>query len=412
VDAAVLSRQGWLVGAGGLGLVALGRLLGVFELFILGGVALALVAVALLLVASTRLRLEVGRELHPPRVYAGTPSRVDLRVRNLGDRPTPVLRLVDPVSGTRGAELLVAPLEPQAISRAAYRLPTERRGVLHVGPLRVTIGDPFGLTSLALQAAPRTDLTIFPRIDDIVAVPHTSGHDPHAGAEHATSLGRTGEDFYGLRTYVVGDDLRRVHWPSTARRDDLMVRQDELPWQGRVTVLLDVRRSTHSPESLELAVSAAASVVTASWRRRDLVRVLSTDGQDSGFAAGHAHVESVMEHLAVIRSVPGGTLRGVLNLLNRGAAGGGALVVVVADLPPAELQAVVRLRGGFGALTIVQFDRSSWDPAAEPVQAVASPALMRIVGGTTFAEVWNRTMSRRRRPGGVPLGTTVPGVRA
>jgi hypothetical protein len=120
-----------------------------------------------------------------------------------------------------------------------------------------------------------------------------------------------------------------------------------------------------------------------------------------------------MEHLAVIRSIPGGTLRGVLNLLNRGAAGGGALVVVVADLPAAELQAVVRLRGGFGALTIVQFDRSAWDPAAEQGQAVASPALMRIVSGTSFAEVWNRTMTGRRRSGGgVPVGTTVPGVRA
>ena len=69
-----------------------------------------------------------------------------------------------------------------------------------------------------------------------------------------------GDDFYALRDYVVGDDLRRVHWPSTARHDELMVRQDEMPWQGRATVLLDVRRAAHTAASLELAVSAAASV--------------------------------------------------------------------------------------------------------------------------------------------------------
>jgi len=49
-------------------------------------------------------------------------------------------------------------------------------------------------------------------------------------------VGRVGDDFYALRPYVVGDDMRKVHWPSTARRDELMVRQDELPWQGRVTI--------------------------------------------------------------------------------------------------------------------------------------------------------------------------------
>ncbi len=69
----------------------------------------------------------------------------------------------------------------------------------------------------------------------------TTGNDPLAGAEHPNALGRGGEDFYALRHYVVGDDLRRVHWPSTARHDELMVRQDELPWQGRATVLVDVR---------------------------------------------------------------------------------------------------------------------------------------------------------------------------
>ena len=77
-------------------------------------------------------------------------------------------------------------------------------------------------------------------------LPQTHGRDPHAGAEHPNAVARSGEDFYALRPYVVGDDLRRVHWPSTARHDELMVRQDELPWQGRATVLLDVRRGAHA----------------------------------------------------------------------------------------------------------------------------------------------------------------------
>ena len=157
-------------------------------------------------------------------MYAGSPSRVELSIRNDGERTTPVLRLFDPVSGTRGADLLLSPLEPDVVNRAAYRLPTERRGIAEIGPLEVVVGDPFGLATSSTIAAPHTELTVFPRIDEIVPVPHTSGDDPHAGADHPSALGRTGEDFYALRPYVVGDDLRRVHWRSTARHDELMVK--------------------------------------------------------------------------------------------------------------------------------------------------------------------------------------------
>jgi uncharacterized protein (DUF58 family) len=408
----VLTRQGWLVGLGGVGLIVFGRLLGVRELYGLGAAALALLVLATTAVAITKLRLEVGRELYPPRVHAGTLSRVELRVRNVGLRRTPVLKLLDPVSGTRGAELLLGPLEPQGTARAAYRLPTDKRGVLKVGPLEVIVADPFGLTSVATAAAPRTELTVFPRVDDIVRLPHTTGHDPHAGADHPNALGRTGEDFYALRPYEVGDDLRRVHWPSTARHDELMVRQDELPWQGRATVVLDVRRSTHTAPSLELAVSAAASVVTVCWRRRDLVRLLSTDGADSGFAAGHAHIEAIMEHLAVVQPTPGGTLRGALDALRRSGAGGN-LVVIVANLAQAELDTVAQMSPSFGALTVIQFDRSSWDPAAPVPTPVPGPNVLRVTRDRPFVVAWNQAMSRR---GGVagrpPTGTTVPGVRS
>ena len=233
------------------------------------------------------------------------------------------------MSGTRGARLLVGPLAPGESARAAYRLPTDRRGILTIGPLEIELSDPFGLARLSLTASGASELTVYPRIDDVEPLPLTTGNDPLAGAEHPNSLGRGGEDFYALRDYVVGDDLRRVHWPSTARHDDLMVRQDELPWQGRATVLVDVRSSTNTADSLELVISAAASIVASSAKRQDLVRLVSTDGADSGFAAGHAHVEAIMEHLASVEATNEAAFQRVLDRLARGAPGG-ALVVVVA----------------------------------------------------------------------------------
>ncbi len=269
--------------------------------------------------------------------------------------------------------------------------------MIEIGPLEVVVSDPFGLASSSTVAAPMTELTVYPHIDDIVPVPHTTGDDPYAGADHPSALGRSGEDFYALRPYVVGDDLRRVHWRSTARRDELMVRQDELPWQGRVTVLLDVRRNTHTPASLELAVSAAASIVTASWKRRDLVRFMTTDNVDFGYGAGTAHAEAVMEFLATVPASASGSLRAVLDALGL-AGNGGAVVPIVAGVADTELASLTRLNRRFAAVTIVHFERSSYDRAAPPNDAaLAGPGLIRVTGERSFDEAWNTTFYRGAR---------------
>jgi uncharacterized protein (DUF58 family) len=382
-------------------MIAGGRLFGVLELFIIGAASGALVVASISIVLLARLRLAVARNVTPPRVYAGSPSRVELSIRNDGDRSTPVLRLFDAVTGTRGADLLLSPLEPDVVNRAAYRLPTERRGVIEIGPLEVVVTDPFGLASSSTIAAPLAELTVYPHIDDIVPVPHTTGDDPYAGADHPSALGRTGEDFYALRPYVVGDDLRRVHWRSTARRDELMVRQDELPWQGRVTILLDVRRTAHTPESLELAVSAAASIVTACWKRRDLVRFMTTDNTDFGYGAGTAHAEATMEFLATVASTPSGTLRGLLGALEQ-AGNGGAIVPIVADLADAELSSLGLLRRRFASVTVVQFLRSSYDGSAETSKdstaaSAGNATMIRVSRDLPFSDAWNGALHRGRK---------------
>ncbi len=112
-----------------------------------------------------------------------------------------------------------------------------------LGPLEVGLADPFGLVGRVVEAAPRTRLTVYPRIDPVAPPPSSHGDDPLAGADHPRALTGGGEDFYALRPYVRGDDLRKVHWPSTAKTDDLMIRQDEMPWQSRSTLLLDNRLS-------------------------------------------------------------------------------------------------------------------------------------------------------------------------
>ncbi len=397
----MLTRPGWLCVWGGLTVIVLAWLLGIGELYVFGAVALGLVGVAVLYVSLTRLDLQVDRVVHPARVHVGQVSRVEVRIRNLRRRATPVLSLRDPVTGTAGAELLVSPLDQGAASVATYRLPTEHRGIVTVGPLEVAIGDPFGLAVAATRGAPQVEVTVFPRVDEIRPVPFTSGNDPLAGALHPHALGRAGDDFYALRPYVVGDDLRRIHWPSTARHDELLVRQQEQPWQARTTVLLDVRRAAHDADTLETAVSAAASIVSANATRRDLVRLVTTEGTDSGFGTGTVHLQALLEHLAVVEAAGNASLRTMLDLLQRD--GQGALIIVVAQTAGDEMAATARLRQRFGLVSVVCIDSAPHHPGnGGPPDAVGAAAaarghLIRVPPGTAFPHAWNRSIATAAR---------------
>ncbi len=406
----MLTRQGGLLALGGVVLLVLARLLGIDELYVFGACCLGLVALAVAYVAARRLDLEVDRTVHPARVHAGRVSRVDLRVRNLQGVDTPVLRLHEPVTGTPGAELLVPPLSRRSAAVASYRLPTDRRGLLTVGPLEVLVGDPFGLARTRLRAAAPVEVTVYPRVEEVRPVPYTATTDPLSGARQPHALGRTGDDFYALRPYMVGDDLRRVHWPSSARHDEMLVRQQEQPWQGRTTVLLDVRRAAHDPATFEAAVSAAASIVVANGVRRDLLRLMTTGGTDSGFGLGHTHMQAMLEHLAVVDTDGTASLRRSAEALHK--VGGGALVVVMGQAIAEEFAAVTRLRGRFGSVMIVQVEHGRGGAPGAAMRGGAADAAVPTVTlapGMPFATVWDPMMARHggagrdRAPAPVPI---------
>jgi len=384
-----VTRRGWAVLAAAGVIFVVGRLLGLVELYMVAVAMGALVATALVFVRSRQVRVQVDRTLHPPRVYAGSASRVDLTIRNRGRR-TPVLSVRDPFNqGWRWARFLVPPLAPGASSRAAYRLPTDERGVYDIGPLEVTLGDPFGIATARFATAGMTQLTVYPRIDRIGALPTAQGQDPHSGAQRPRALLGVGEEFYALRQYEVGDDTRRVHWPSTARLGELMIRQDEMPWQTRVTILLDVRGAVHTEDSLEAAVSAAASIHDACRRQQSLIRMVSTDGTDTGFAAGTAHDEAILEHLATVETTRDDRLAGVAATLRR-AGNGGSLAIVTSDRTSrVDLDALARLRGRYGTVVLVLVEAGGPRHAELP----AVTATVRVTRESPFAVAWQRAFA-------------------
>ena len=393
-----LTRQGALLAGVGVGIVGLARVFAIWELYVLGAALVGLVLVSALTVASSRLRIGVRREVTPVRLHAGEPARVDLMVTNHGER-TPVLQLIDPVDGARGAHVAIGPLVQGERATAAYQLPRPRRGRLSVGPLDIEVADTFGLSKLTVSAAAETRLTVYPRLHDVDAVPFTVGDEIIGAAPSPDALGRSGDDFYALRQYTVGDDVRRIHWRSTARHDELMVRQQELPWNGRLTLLLDNRRRIDNPDPFELAVEATASLLAASSRRRDLTRLLTTDGGDSGSAAGAAHLDSMLEFLALVETTPAGTLQRALAELHQGA-GGGALVVVLATPSNSEIDDVVALRRKFRNLTVVACQPVRSPEANLPhadiiSQPAAGVTVLRVSDASQFVSGWMAVHGRR-----------------
>lgn len=396
-----LTRGGWLAAGIGTAVGATGRALGVIELTLLGLGTVALVAAALALVVLTRLDVGMGRAAQPLRVHAGEPSQARATVHNRGRRATPVLTLHDPV-GDADVALRMAPIVAGGRASTTYDLPTRRRGIVPLGPLGLEMTDPFGLARARVRGGGRASLTVYPRVDRIEPLPPAAGSDLHGETDQAHRLSPAGDEFYALRPYVVGDDLRRVHWSSTAHADTLMVRQDEQPRQGRVTVALDLRSGTRWPAALELVVSAAASVVRASRSVHDLVRVVSSDGTDTGYAADPRHTAAVMEHLARVGPSPEGTVRPLLGRLGR-TTGGGALVVVGAadddgaGLSSREIAALQRLRPRFGRVVVVAFHPSAWDRRVRPA-AVSLPGVALVTRDRPFPAAWHQVVRPRLAP--------------
>jgi uncharacterized protein (DUF58 family) len=399
---AALTRRGWTLSGAASGLLVAGRLLGAVELTILGVVTLSLLGLAWLWVRSRKRVVRVQRTVRPTRVHVGGDARVDLEIDDPVSVDSPQLLLTDVFDGgRRAARFLVPALRRGQRARAAYRVPTSQRGRYTLGPITLTVTDPFGLARRSWTAGVADEITICPRVHELRPPLGAPGRlrsaSPFAVRFHAPAV--DGDEFLTLREYEVGDDLRRIHWRSTARTGELVVREDEAQWQPRAVVLLDVRPGAHDEASFEAAVEAAASVVARLVRSVLPVEVITTDGRTLGATGtGRRHgigVEALlMDELAVVQ--PGGpdNLAAVARPL-RAATRRGLLVAVMGTLTRPQLDTIAALGSPTAPLVLVTTGTEAGGPAHASAGVVT-------VDGTagTFAAAWDTAMLRRARSSG------------
>ncbi|GAB2818326.1 DUF58 domain-containing protein [Actinocorallia aurea] len=346
-----LTTRGRSFVAAGFTAVVCSFLLGERDLLRAGLLILLLPLISALAVSRTRYRLACARRLWPSRLPAGHEARADLRLENVSKLPSGLLLVEDRVPFTLGgrARFVLDRVEPHGFRELGYRLRSDVRGRFRVGPLTVRLADPFGLVELARSFSLTDTLTITPRIVDLPAQRMTSSWDGD-GESRPRAIAVGGEDDLAPREYRRGDDLRRVHWRSTARYGELMVRREEQQWQRRATLLLDTRRAAHpSEESFEFAVSAAASV-GVHLAEEGLALRLATDAGREAAVSFPAGVESGGELLDALAVVPlseeQSLVPGAAALTGSGPGGAAGLIVaVLGTITPAEARMLAPAAG-------------------------------------------------------------------
>jgi uncharacterized protein (DUF58 family) len=274
------TRQGvTLLGAGVLAIV-IGRVFGVLELFLIGAALLLATIFAVIVVAARRPQVEVERWIRPSVLTAGDVGRVEVLVESVGRSTSPPFELVEPVGTSRTARMSVAALEAGTDVSAGYRIPTERRGVLTIGPLVALRQDVLGLARSTTEVAGVEEVLVSPRAYSLDMPLLGQGILGRHLLALAQRLGPG--DFHSQRDYVDGDEPRTIHWRASARSETLKVRQHSVEGLQRCVVLLDQRvpAGPHGADAFERAVTAAASVVHSADRAGLTTRFVTTDGAD------------------------------------------------------------------------------------------------------------------------------------
>ena len=402
-----LTSRGRSFLASGIAALLMALLLGENDLFRIGVLITTLPLLAAMVVARTRYRLSCARHLDPTRTEAGGEATVTLRLENVTRLPTGLLLIEDTVPYALGVRprFVLDRVEARGVREIDYRVRSDLRGRYTIGPLSIRIADPFGLVELTRSFTISDTLVVTPQV---VALPHVrlSGEWAGGGESRTRSVAAAGDDDVAPREYRQGDDLRRVHWRSTARHGELMVRREEQQWQSRGALLLDTRRHAHRGEgprsSFEVAVSAAASIGVHLSREGLGLRLVTDQGAAHLTDQGS---QSLLDTLAVIRHSPARSLEMGLSALRQGG-GDGLIVAVLGAMEPEEARELARLRHSSITGVAVLLDVSSWEggdrTAAENQQAVQTVfagygwRIVNLPAGVSIASVWPDAANRGR----------------
>ncbi|MCB1246689.1 MAG: DUF58 domain-containing protein [Acidimicrobiia bacterium] len=382
------TTRGWAAVGAAVALVVLWAGFGEDLLLALAVFLFVAVVGGILYVRLAAPRLVLRREVNPDQVHDGERALVDLSLRSR--RKVFRVSVEDRVHGLGAATFVADRVSDGDDMAGRYEVVCRPRGVYKVGPAKVTIGDPLGFTESVSTFGSVDRIVVYPRVEALTGVPTGRGQDQTINTSRANFWHSGGEDFFTLREYHQGDDLRKVHWPSSARRDQLMIKQLEMPWQSRAFIVLDPRVEPHSSaESFEQAVRGAASVL----------KHLFASGYTPTIWAGHGNgtivsntdmYRTAMEELATIRPAKDVNLRHLVGRLRRSGMAGGVLVVVTGRADEADLSAVQLLSQDFYRTVVLSVTNGASDALLGLARIGA--LVVRSTPDGTWTDSWRNAM--------------------
>jgi uncharacterized protein (DUF58 family) len=387
----IVTKRGWGVSAAGAALMGAGFLFGYPEMTVLGLVALTAILVALAH-AALRPELAVRRAVDPDRVSRGEGSTVTLTIRNTGRFGAATLIAQDRCGwGTSSAATVPVPLLRLRRGRetdVSYPVPTTRRGVVHVGPLQLTRRDPLGLVSNTGGHGDTTQIWVYPKAHPMRAVPAGITRSLDGRLDRVPHGAIT---FDTLREYVIGDELRHVHWRTSARVGELMVREHVDTSLPRLVVLLDDRLESWPAfegmtcEEFESACEAAASVITAAVREDLPITLHLVSGGAAGAGRVRGSARALLDLLAEAGLAPRAQ-DALINVTNRlrQYRPGDTLIYLTGTGGHHDLALVTGLKGPFPSVGVGMLGpRAAQEPESVGV------LMLRAEDGAEFAAVWD-----------------------
>lgn len=331
------TTKGWAALGIGMALPILWLAFGEHVMLAVATFLVLAVGIGVASVRSARPNVGIQRTVTPVQVHDG--DRAVVVVGLVAGKRIHSATVIDEVHGLGTARFVASRIQANERIEARYEVLCHPRGVYRIGPATVIVEDPFGLAQSVGTAKSVDRLVVFPAVEDLTGLPAGRGLDPSADITRASFTQAGGDDFYTLREYQVGDDLRRVHWPTSAKRDELMIRQLEAHWQSKALVLLDARTSVYESETaFEHAVSGAASAVRHLFRSgyRPTVWV---GGKSSVGVGSHDGYRRAMEELAVVTTQQSVDLVRVVSQRKGGDGIGGVLVMMTGTPDEGAMQA-------------------------------------------------------------------------
>ncbi|KGN31177.1 hypothetical protein N802_04940 [Knoellia sinensis KCTC 19936] len=274
-----VSPLGWTVLA--LGLVAW-FLASRYEWTELAMIAVACLVLFLACVALAvgHAKVEIRTDVDPTRVVVGEPATGRIEVRNLSGRGMLPLLVELPV-GRSAARFTLPSLASGKTHEELFVVPTERRGVIKVGPATTVHGDPLGLVRRTMEWTEQTELFVHPETTSLESL--GAGLLRDLEGEVTPDLSMSDLAFHALREYQPGDDRRYIHWRSSAKHGRLLVRQFLDTRRSHLAVVVDTTPEVYTGEdaAVELAISCAASLAVRSILDEQDTTVVCHDQQIS-----------------------------------------------------------------------------------------------------------------------------------